>query len=43
MYKANITPDDLVFMDLKGNKLEGKEQPTSETPFIWNYIILDRI
>lgn len=32
MYKADITPDDLVFMDLKGNKLEGKEQPTSETP-----------
>jgi L-fuculose-phosphate aldolase len=32
IYKADITPEDLVFIDLKGNKLEGERQPTSETP-----------
>jgi L-fuculose-phosphate aldolase len=30
MYKADITAEDLVFIDLEGNCLEGKSQPTSE-------------
>ncbi len=30
MYKADIKAEDLVFIDLKGNCLEGKSKPTSE-------------
>jgi L-fuculose-phosphate aldolase len=30
MNKANITAEDVVFIDIKGNVVEGKNQPTSE-------------
>jgi len=30
MYKANITAEDVVFIDLKGNVVKGKNKPTSE-------------
>ncbi len=32
IYKADITPNDVVFIDLKGKKLEGRRQPSSEAP-----------
>ena len=27
-----LTPDDMVVMDLQGNKIEGKYKPSSDTP-----------
>ena len=27
-----MTPDDMVVMDLEGNKIEGKYKPSSDTP-----------
>jgi L-fuculose-phosphate aldolase len=32
MYKGSIGPEDLVFIDLKGKKLEGSKNPSGETP-----------
>lgn len=32
MYKANLTAEDLVFIDMTGAIVEGRNQPTGETP-----------
>jgi L-fuculose-phosphate aldolase len=32
LYKGNIGPEDLVFIDLSGKKLEGSKNPSGETP-----------
>jgi L-fuculose-phosphate aldolase len=32
LYKGNIEPEDLVFIDLSGKKLEGSRNPSGETP-----------
>jgi L-fuculose-phosphate aldolase len=32
LYKGDITPEDLVFIDLAGNVIEGQRKPTGETP-----------
>lgn len=32
MYKGDITPEDLVFIDLEGKVIEGQRRPTGETP-----------
>ena len=37
MYKADITADDLVFIDLEGKTVEGKREPTGETPMYLNF------
>jgi len=37
MYKADIRPEDLVFIDLDGNIVEGTKMPTGETPMYLNF------
>jgi L-fuculose-phosphate aldolase len=37
MYKADIRPEDLVFIDLEGNVIEGKKKPTGEAPMYLNF------
>ncbi len=37
MNKGDITLEDLVFLDLDGNKLEGTRRPTGETPMYVNF------
>ncbi len=37
MYKADIRPEDLVFIDLEGNVVEGMKKPTGETPMYLNF------
>jgi L-fuculose-phosphate aldolase len=32
LYKGNISPEDLVFIDLEGKVVEGQRRPTGETP-----------
>ncbi len=37
MNKGDITAEDLVFLDMAGNKLEGTKRPTGETPMYINF------
>ena len=37
MNKGDITVDDVVFINMKGEKLEGKNRPTGETPMYVNF------
>ncbi len=37
MYKADIKSEDLVFIDLDGNVIEGTKRPTGETPMYLNF------
>ena len=32
LYKGDISPEDLVFIDLEGKAIEGRRKPTGETP-----------
>lgn len=35
--KGDITPEDLIFMDTSGEKIEGSKKPTGETPMYLNF------
>jgi L-fuculose-phosphate aldolase len=37
MNKGTIQPEDVVFLNLKGEKLEGERRPTGETPMYLNF------
>jgi len=37
VYKGLLTPQDLVFIDLKGKTVEGTREPTGETPMYLNF------
>jgi L-fuculose-phosphate aldolase len=37
MYKGDITAEDVVFIDLKGRVVEGRNKPTGETPMYLNF------
>lgn len=37
MNKGDIQPEDVVFINLQGEKLEGKRRPTGETPMYLNF------
>ena len=37
MNKGDIRPEDVVFINLKGEKLDGKRRPTGETPMYLNF------
>ena len=33
-----MKPEDMVVMDLEGNRVEGRDKPSSDTPTIWSCI-----
>ncbi len=40
LYKGDVCPEDLVFIDLQGNVIEGQRRPTGETPMYLKFFNL---